>query len=84
MSALEGDQRWNALKSRSKSTNTWPPITLNRPDALNSFNDAMAAEITWAWETIRDTDDIHVAVLQANGDRAFCSGIDLNGGATGS
>ncbi|MCW2546924.1 MAG: dpgD 1 [Mycobacterium sp.] len=46
-------------------------ITLNRSAALNSFNDVMAHEIEWAWETIRDDDDIRVAVLQANGDRAF-------------
>ena len=46
-------------------------ITLDRPDALNSFTDEMATELTWAWETVRDTDDIHVVVLQANGDRAF-------------
>jgi enoyl-CoA hydratase/carnithine racemase len=52
-------------------------ITLDRPDALNSFNERMATEIRWAWETVRDTDDIHVAVLQANGDRAFCTGIDV-------
>ena len=42
-------------------------ITLNRPDSLNSFNRAMADDMTWAWETVRDTDDIHCAVLQANG-----------------
>lgn len=54
-------------------------ITLNRPDQLNAFNDAMAREMTWAWETIRDDDDIHVAVIQANGDRAFCTGLDLEG-----
>jgi E-phenylitaconyl-CoA hydratase len=52
-------------------------ITLNRPDSLNSFNNAMAADMKWAWETVRDTDDIHVAVLQANGERAFCTGIDV-------
>lgn len=52
-------------------------ITLNRPDVLNSFNDAMAADMTWAWETVRDDDDIHCVVLQANGDRAFCTGIDI-------
>ena len=52
-------------------------ITLNRPDSLNSFNDAMAADMTWAWETVRDTDDIHCVVLQANGERAFCTGIDI-------
>ena len=51
-------------------------ITLDRPDALNSFNDEMAAELTWAWETVRDTDDIHAVVLQANGERAFSTGLD--------
>ena len=55
-------------------------ITLNRPEALNSFDDRMAHEIAWAWETIRDTDEIHVAVLQANGDRAFSTGVDVKGG----
>ncbi len=57
-------------------------ITLDRPEALNSFNDAMAADMTYAWETIRDTDDIHVAVLQANGERAFSTGVDIKGGGT--
>ncbi|HEY1831619.1 MAG TPA: enoyl-CoA hydratase/isomerase family protein [Acidimicrobiales bacterium] len=52
-------------------------ITLNRPEALNSFNDAMAADMTTAWETIREDDEIHVAVLRANGDRAFCTGVDI-------
>jgi E-phenylitaconyl-CoA hydratase len=55
-------------------------ITLNRPDSLNSFNEAMAEDMSWAWEAVRDTDDIHCAVLQANGDRAFCTGIDVKAG----
>ena len=37
-------------------------ITLNRPESLNSFNNDMAADMQWAWETVRDTDDIQ-AVL---------------------
>jgi E-phenylitaconyl-CoA hydratase len=52
-------------------------ITLNRPESLNSFNNDMAADMQWAWETVRDTDDIHCVVLQANGDRAFCTGVDI-------
>jgi enoyl-CoA hydratase/carnithine racemase len=52
-------------------------ITLNRPDTLNSFNNAMAADMSWAWGTVRETDDIHAVVLQANGERAFCTGIDV-------
>ena len=56
-------------------------ITLDRPEALNSFDDQMAREVAWAWETIRETDDIHSAVIRANGDRAFCTGVDIKGGA---
>jgi E-phenylitaconyl-CoA hydratase len=52
-------------------------VTLNRPDRLNAFDAAMAREIAWSWEHIRDTDDIHAAVLRSAGDRAFCSGIDV-------
>lgn len=55
-------------------------ITLNRPDQLNSFTEQMCEEIAEVWATVRDTDDIHVAVLRANGDRAFCTGIDIKAG----
>jgi E-phenylitaconyl-CoA hydratase len=57
-------------------------ITLDRPEALNSWNDRMAEEIAWAWRTVRDDDAVHAVVLQANGDRAFCTGADVKGGAT--
>ena len=57
-------------------------ITLDRPGSLNSFNDDMAAEVAWAWGTVRDSDDVHVAVVQANGERAFCTGADVKAGAT--
>jgi enoyl-CoA hydratase/carnithine racemase len=56
-------------------------ITLNRPEQLNSFDETMCAEMAEVWGIVRDTDDIHVAVLQANGDRAFCTGIDVKQGA---
>jgi E-phenylitaconyl-CoA hydratase len=57
-------------------------ITLNRPSAANAVTDRMAAELSWAWATVRDTDDIHAVVLRANGERAFCTGMDVKGGAT--
>lgn len=56
-------------------------ITLNRPDKLNSFNRTMADELAAIWCRVRDDDAIHVAVLRANGDRAFCTGIDIAEGA---
>lgn len=55
-------------------------LTLNRPDKLNAFDTEMASEIAWAWTTVRDDPDIHAVVLRGNGDRAFCSGIDVRGG----
>ena len=56
-------------------------ITLNRPEQLNSFTETMCTEMVEVWGIVRDTDDIHAAVLQANGERAFCTGIDIKSGA---
>jgi E-phenylitaconyl-CoA hydratase len=55
-------------------------LTLNRPDQMNCFNEQMSLEIAAAWTEVRDNDYIHVAVLRANGDRAFCTGIDVSKG----
>ena len=52
-------------------------VTLNRPDKMNSFNHQMAKEVAAAWARVRDDADIRVAVLRANGDRAFCTGLDV-------
>ncbi len=54
-------------------------ITLNRPEALNAWDDQMASEVSWAWETIKEDDAVHAAVVQANGERAFCAGADVRG-----
>jgi enoyl-CoA hydratase/carnithine racemase len=56
-------------------------ITLDRPDQLNSFTETMCNEIREVWGVVRDTDDIHAVVLRANGERAFCTGIDIKAGA---
>jgi acyl-CoA synthetase (AMP-forming)/AMP-acid ligase II/enoyl-CoA hydratase/carnithine racemase len=55
-------------------------VTLNRPDRLNSFNQTMTEEIAAVWGQIRDDDDVHVVVLRAAGDRAFCTGLDVREG----
>ncbi len=55
-------------------------ITLNRPEKLNAFNEAMLADFVAAWERIRLDDDIHTVVLRAAGDRAFCTGVDVQEG----
>lgn len=55
-------------------------VALNRPERLNSFNKKMAGELAEVWHRVREDDDIHVGVLCANGDRAFCTGLDVTEG----
>lgn len=55
-------------------------ITLNRPHAMNSFNQRMCDEFTRFWEEVRLDDDVHVIVLRAAGERAFCTGVDVKEG----
>ncbi|UXA11549.1 enoyl-CoA hydratase/isomerase family protein [Mycobacterium sp. SMC-8] len=56
-------------------------VSLNRPAQMNSFDEQMAGELVRVWTRVREDADIRVAVLQANGDRAFCTGIDVSKGA---
>jgi 2-(1,2-epoxy-1,2-dihydrophenyl)acetyl-CoA isomerase len=51
-------------------------ITLNRPDVLNSFNRAMAAELRDALDTVAREDALRAVLLTGAG-RGFCAGQDL-------
>ncbi|TDC72029.1 enoyl-CoA hydratase/isomerase family protein [Actinomadura sp. GC306] len=55
-------------------------ITLNRPEAMNSFNEAMLNEFAGIWTRVREDDDVHAVLLRAAGDRAFSSGADVKQG----
>jgi enoyl-CoA hydratase/carnithine racemase len=55
-------------------------VTLNRPEAMNAFNRAMMNDFRHLWNHVRVTDDIHVVVLRAAGDRAFSTGLDVKEG----
>lgn len=52
-------------------------VTLNRPDALNALTWDMCLAIEAALDDWRDDDDVAVVVIDAAGDRAFCSGGDI-------
>jgi len=52
-------------------------ITINRPEAMNSFNRRMVDEFEALWKVIAWNDDIHVCVLRAAPGRAFCTGADV-------
>ena len=65
-------------------------ITLDRPEALNAFDDRMQDELRRTWRALRSIDEVRAVVLGATGDRAFCTGVDrgqamtaLEGGGTG-
>ena len=51
-------------------------ITLNRPDKLNVFNEAMQGELARAFDRI-EADDAVRAVLLTGAGRGFCAGQDL-------
>jgi enoyl-CoA hydratase/carnithine racemase len=55
-------------------------VTLNRPEAMNAFNRVMMDEFRQVWGRVRSDDGIHVVVLRAAGDRAFCTGVDVKEG----
>lgn len=56
-------------------------VKLNRPKALNAINQGMDEALFDAWNEINRSPDIWVAILSAEGERAFCVGADVSGGA---
>lgn len=52
-------------------------VTLNRPEALNSFNRTMCEEMRTVWQIIKADEDINAVVLRAAGERAFSAGLDV-------
>jgi enoyl-CoA hydratase/carnithine racemase len=58
-------------------------ITLNRPEAMNTWTAIMSEELTDAMHRCNDDNAIRAVVLTGAGDRAFCAGADLGrGGGT--
>jgi len=56
-------------------------ITINRPDAMNSFNMRSCDEFADVWKRIREDDEVHAVVLRAAIEcRAFCTGVDVKTG----
>jgi 2-(1,2-epoxy-1,2-dihydrophenyl)acetyl-CoA isomerase len=58
-------------------------VRLDRPEVLNSLNEALLVELSAALRSVADDRGVRALVLTGNG-RAFCAGADLNpGGAPG-
>src|SRR5947208_4292318 len=57
-------------------------ITINRPDKRNALNGEVIAGIAKGYHDAHDDSDVRVIVLTGAGDKAFCTGADLqNSGA---
>ena len=66
----------NSILFTEESGVAW--ITLNRPEKLNSFTQAMAAQLKSVIQTIQTSDSIRCVVITGSG-RAFSAGQDLEG-----
>jgi enoyl-CoA hydratase len=56
-------------------------ITLNRPEKRNCINRAMNGELQHAFKRFRDDKDALVGIITGAGEKAFCSGWDLQDAA---
>ena len=52
-------------------------ITLNRPEAMNSIDPEMFAQLGAAWDEFEHDESLHVAIVTGAGEKAFCAGRDL-------
>ncbi len=57
-------------------------VTLNRPEAGNSFNTVLCREITEIWSDVMTDNKIWVIVVTGAGGRFFCTGVDVKEAAT--
>ena len=67
--------KYNSVIISTKDKVGW--ITLNRPEANNTFNIEMARELNEALREFDGDPEVNVVVINANG-RNFCTGIDVN------
>ncbi len=52
-------------------------ITINRPESMNTLNEAALAELDEVFYAVAGQEEIRVVVVTGSGDRAFSAGADL-------
>jgi enoyl-CoA hydratase len=55
-------------------------IRFNRPEVHNCIGPTTHRELIAAWSDFREDENAKVAIITGTGDKAFCSGADLNAG----
>jgi len=56
-------------------------VRLNRPQAMNAITQEMDDLLCRIWHSINDDPDVWCVILSALGEKAFCIGADVSGGA---
>ena len=56
-------------------------VRLNRPQGLNAITQDMDALLLEAWHKINNDNNIWCAIISAEGEKSFCIGADVSGGA---
>jgi len=52
-------------------------LSLNRPEAYNSFNYQMMLELEDFWKERYHDLETHVIIMKGNGEKGFCAGLDV-------
>jgi enoyl-CoA hydratase len=52
-------------------------ITVARPKVLNALNAPTLLELSHAFQSVRDDDDVRVAILTGEGEKSFVAGADI-------
>lgn len=65
---------FSSIRYRADGGVAW--VTLHRPEVLNAFDATMQRELRTVWRRLRSDDGVRCVVVDAAGDRAFCTGID--------
>ncbi len=53
-------------------------VKINRPKKLNALNEATLKELSEVFTEIKNNEDVYVAVLTGEGEKAFVAGADIN------
>jgi enoyl-CoA hydratase/carnithine racemase len=63
-----------------KHANKVALVTINRPEAFNSFNLKMVGEFERLWREIAEDEEINAVVVRASPGRSFSPGVDVRSG----
>jgi enoyl-CoA hydratase len=75
MSAVSAVQSFENIRYEKKDQIAF--VTIARPKVLNALNTQTMLELVHAFELVRDDDDVRVAILTGEGEKAFVAGADI-------